>query len=78
VFGPLKLDFNNDFGLMDDGINLPMIEEAPLFADLNEQPPLPEDTNIRGNPNNNISDYPSLRDLETSNVFSGVNHNFNI
>ena len=23
-------------------------------------------------------DYPSLRDLETSNLFSGVNHNFNI
>ncbi len=26
----------------------------------------------------NLSDFPSLRDLETSNLFSGVNHNFNI
>ena len=25
-----------------------------------------------------VGDYPSLRDLETSNLFSGVNHNFNI
>ena len=25
-----------------------------------------------------MQDFPSLRDLETSNVFSGVNHNFNI
>ena len=25
-----------------------------------------------------LADYPSLRDLETSNAFSGINHNFNV
>lgn len=35
--------------------------------DIQAQPPL-----------SGLKDFPALRDLETSLVFSGVNHNFNI
>ena len=63
---PLKLDFTDEYGAA---------EEAPIFA----EPNFDDMGQMTLNPTGpNVADYPSLRDLETSNVFSGVNHHFNI
>ena len=70
----MRLDFNDlpGGGFIDE--NLP---PGPTFLD--EEIPMPEPpTGFVGANGGHVSDYPSLRDLETSNVFSGVNHNFNI
>ena len=72
---PLKLDFN-DLQMMAPEFH----DYQPLeanFDDIHLQPAANDQENhphlMQGS-----HDYPSLRDLETSNMFSRINHNFNI
>ena len=68
-FAPLKLDFN-------DFVPEPDYPDAN-FEDQFDRMNLQAEEAVNGAPGH-VSDYPSLRDLETSNAFSGVNHHFNI